>query len=67
VKVGDLVKKDMAYCGPMTAPDMMEEISSLYGIVIAVDKRQWGRIVWSHNYGTYWNVPESLVVVSESR
>jgi len=45
VKVGDLVKKDMAYCGPMTAPDMMEEISSLYGIVIAVDKRQWGRIV----------------------
>ena len=64
MKVGDLGKKNMDYCGPQTAPENIEEISSLYGIVLDVDANDWGKIAWSHNYGTYWNVPESIEVIS---
>jgi len=66
VKVGDLVIKKMSYCKKTTPPDMVETISKLYGIVIDVQGGNYVKIAWSDNYGTYWNCPESIEVVSES-
>ena len=67
MKVGDLVIKDMFYCKNSTAPDMMEFISNLKGIIIEVDGKNFVRVAWGNNYGVFWNCQESLEVVSESR
>ena len=61
-----MVIKNMSYCERATTPYMIEMASKLSGIVIETDDN-YVKIVWSDNYGVFWNCPESLEVVSENR
>ena len=65
MKVGDLVRKVNHH--------NVENLQNLVGLVLEVDHttRQAGilpvKVMWTDNYGTFWNIAKNLEVLGENR